>query len=170
MRYQSLDPPIAIALLLEDADLRELDRRTIADVQLVPVAAPEHALAQRGGTLDAAALAGAVQIVLGEHREPAERGTDLEGVFSPRRWRVIDLATKRALITGGLGWGHLPEHLIREDLKAGRLSVLRLEAWGGTPLRRALLLVRRHDAVLGPVARWAQSRLVDLCRNDVGSG
>jgi DNA-binding transcriptional LysR family regulator len=156
-------------IALEDADLRELEPRTIAEVQLVPVAAPEHALAQRGGLLDATALAEAVQIVLGEHREAAEHGTDARGVFSPRRWRVIDLATKRALIGGGLGWGHLPEHLVREDLRVGRLRVLRLEAWGGTPLRRALVLVRRPDAVLGPVARWAQSRLADLCRNDVAA-
>jgi hypothetical protein len=53
-------------------------------------------------------------------------------------------------------------------LRAGRLGALELEAWGGAPPRRSLVLVHRPDAVLGPVAQWAQRRLGDLCRNDVG--
>src|SRR5262249_53311339 len=55
-------------IALEDADMEDLDQRAIADVRLVPVAAPGHALAGRAGPIDAAGLADAVQIVLGEHR------------------------------------------------------------------------------------------------------
>jgi DNA-binding transcriptional LysR family regulator len=153
-------------IAVEDANLDELERRTLAHVQLVPVAAPEHPLARRAGPIDGAALSEAVQIVLGEHRADAERGAEQHGVFSARRWRVVDLATKHALISGGLGWGHLPEHMVRDDLRAGRLRALELEVWGGLSLRRSLLLVWRRDARLGPVAKWAQSRLGDLCRND----
>ena len=154
-------------IALEDADLTDLDRRAVADVRLVPVAAPSHALALRRGPIDAAGLADAVQIVLGEHRPEAERGADDQGVLSPRTWRVVDLATKHALITSGLGWGQMPEHLVREDLRAGRLVALALEAWGSAAIRRSLVLVRRRDAVMGPVARWAQARLGELCRRDV---
>ncbi len=156
-------------IAVEDAFIGDLERRTIAHVRLVPVAAPEHALARHTGPIDRAGLAGSVQIVLGEHRGEAERGADRHGVLSPRCWRVVDLATKHALIVGGLGWGQLPEHLVRADLQAGRLVALSLDAWGGTPLERALLLVWRSGTPLGPVARWAQSRLSDLCRNDIGS-
>jgi DNA-binding transcriptional LysR family regulator len=159
-------------IAVEDANLEELDRRTVAHVRLVPVVAPEHPLARHRGPIDAAALSGAVQIVLGEHRDAAERdgehlALEQHGVFSERRWRVVDPATKQALIAGGLGWGNLPEHLVRDDLRAGRLVALELEAWGGLTLRRSLLLVWRPDARLGPVAKWAQSRLGDLCRNDI---
>jgi DNA-binding transcriptional LysR family regulator len=152
----------AWGVAVEDADLRELDRRAIADVRLVPVASPEHPLAQLTGPLEAASLADAVQIVLGAHRADSERAED-HGVFSPRRWRVVDLATKHALIAGGLGWGHLPEHQARADLQAGRLVELQLAAWGRAPLRRSLVLVRRPDVALGPVAQWAQRRLGELC-------
>jgi DNA-binding transcriptional LysR family regulator len=155
-------------IAVEDASLEELDRRTLAHVRLVPVAAPGHPLARRAGSIDAAALSEAVQIVLGEHRDEAERGAEQHGVFSALRWRVVDLATKHALIAGGLGWGHLPEHMVRDDLRAGRLIALELDAWGGLPLRRSLLLVWRRDVRFGPVAKWAQSRLGDLCRNDLG--
>ena len=89
----------------------------------------------------------------------AERARDDQGVFSTRTWRVVDLATKHALIDGGLGWGHLPEHVAREILRAGRLVELRLDAWGGVAPRRSLVLVWRSGAVLGPVAQWAQKRL-----------
>jgi DNA-binding transcriptional LysR family regulator len=155
-------------IAIEDADLAELDRRPIADVRLLPVAAPGHALARRKGSLDAGTLADAVQIVLGEHRDQAaERSSDDHGVMSTRTWRVVDLATKKALIAGGLGWGHMPEHLVRDDLRARRLVELRLQAWGDQPPRRSLILVWRRQAVLGPVATWAQEHLSALCRRAV---
>jgi DNA-binding transcriptional LysR family regulator len=131
------------------------------------VASPEHALARQRGPIDAAGLADVVQIVLGEHRHDAQRGSDDHGVLSPRRWRVVDLATKHALIASGLGWGHMPEHVVRDDLRAGRLVALELEAWGLAALRRSLVLVRRPDVVMGPIARWAQGRLGELCRRQV---
>jgi DNA-binding transcriptional LysR family regulator len=154
-------------IAIEDADMKDLERRAIADVRLVPVAAPAHALGQRDGPIDVAGLADAVQIVLGEHRHEAERGSDDHGVLSPRRWRVVDLATKHALIANGLGWGHMPEHVVRDDLRAGRLVALKLEAWGRAALRRSLVLVRRRDVVMGPVAKWAQGRLGELCRRNI---
>jgi DNA-binding transcriptional LysR family regulator len=154
-------------IAIEDADLTDLDRRAIADIRLVPVAAPAHALAQRRGPIDVAGLADAVQIVLGEHRHEAERGSDDQGVLSPRTWRVVDLATKQALIVNGLGWGHMPEHVVRDDLRAGRLVGLDLEAYGRVEVRRSLMLVRRLDVVMGPIARWAQGRLGELCRRNV---
>jgi len=138
-------------IAIEDADLADLDRRPVADVRLIPVAAPGHSVS----------IADAIQIVLGR------AGGEDQGVFSPRTWRVVDLATKHALIVGGLGWGHLPEHLVRDDLAAGRLLELSLEAWGNVAPRRALVLVWRPGVVMGPVAKWAQAHLTKLCREAV---
>jgi DNA-binding transcriptional LysR family regulator len=149
-------------IAIEDADLAELDRRPIADVRLVPVAARSHPLAKHAAPIGAAFLSSSVQIVLGEHRDGAD-AKDRRGVMSSRTWRVVDLATKHALIASGLGWGHMPEHLVRDDLRARRLVELSLEEWGGAALRRSLVLVWRRGAVLGPVARWSQARLSELC-------
>jgi DNA-binding transcriptional LysR family regulator len=160
----------AWGIAIEDADLSDLDSRPIADVLLIPVAAREHPLAGRQGRLDAAALAESVQIVQGEHRPEAESAREDHGVFSPKTWRVVDLATKQALIAGGLGWGHMPEHLVREELGSGRLVELRLDAWGSVAPRRSLVLVWRRQAVMGPVAEWAQQRLSELCQKVVEPG
>ena len=72
----------------------------------------------------------AVQIVLSERTLAGDPETPDQGVLSERTWRVANLATKHALIRGGLGWGHLPEHLVRRDLRAGRLVELRLDGLG----------------------------------------
>ncbi|HWA74096.1 MAG TPA: LysR family transcriptional regulator [Polyangiaceae bacterium] len=154
---------------IEDADFGGLDRRPIAEVRLLPVAASFHALAMHAPPLGPASLAEAVQIVLSEHHQEGDRATSDHGVFSTRTWRVVDLATKQALIENGLGWGHLPEHLVREQLRAGVLVELPLEPWGGVAPRRALILVWRPSAVVGPVAKWAQGRLSELCQQAVAA-
>ncbi|MDC0717625.1 LysR family transcriptional regulator [Nannocystis bainbridge] len=146
-----------------DADLRGLEQRQLADLKMIAVAAPSHPLAAIVGPIDDAALGSAVQIVLSE-RAADGRGSANRGVLSARTWRVADLSTKHALIVGGLGWGHEPEHLVREAMGRGELVALNLAAWGDAPPLRQLTLVRRKRSPLGPVAGWAVDRLTDLCR------
>jgi DNA-binding transcriptional LysR family regulator len=155
------------------------------------VAAPSHPLASIEPPIEAAALASAVQIVLSERAPAGKRGSADRGVFSARTWRVADVMTKHALIAAGLGWGHEPEHLVREDLERGHLVALRLAAWGPergasaaarnvtkrgagaaahlVPPRRSLCLVRREAVALGPVACWAADRLTTLCQEAVAA-
>ena len=64
----------------------------------------------------------------------------------------------------------MPEHLVREELRSGRLVELRLDAWGSVAPRRSLVLVWRRQAVLGPVAEWAQHHLSELCKKAVDPG
>lgn len=157
-------------IAVEDADLGGLEWRAIASVRLVSVVAADHALAKVEGPIARSVLSDAVQIVLGEHRLDGESGSDRHGVLSPRTWRVVDLATKRAFIVSGLGFGHMPEHIIQDDLHSGRLVPLTLETWGARELRRSIVLVRRPEAVMGPVATWAEARLGELCRHNTDSG
>jgi DNA-binding transcriptional LysR family regulator len=63
----------------------------------------------------------------------------------------------------------MPEHLVRDDLRAGRFVELPLEAWGSVAQRRSLVLVWKHGTVMGPVARWAQERLSEGCRKAIGT-
>lgn len=145
---QVRDKAASFGVAIEDADFTGLDRKSIAKVRLLPVA--KRALDPSD----------AIQIVLGEHRGS---GSARKGVVSERTWRVLDLATKHALILGGLGWGNMPEHLVREDLASGRLVELSVPSLGPI-VRRSLELATRRGAVMGPVAKWAQKRLSDLCQ------
>lgn len=41
------------------------------------------------------------------------------------KWMVTDTPSKREIILNGLGWGRLPEHIVADDIKAGRLAHLK---------------------------------------------
>jgi DNA-binding transcriptional LysR family regulator len=60
-----------------------------------------------------------MQIVLSER---SAEGVPDQAVLSPRTWRVADLATKRAMLLQGLGWGNVPEHLVGEGASERRAT------------------------------------------------
>lgn len=141
-----------------------LERVALAALRLVPVAAADHPLARHRGRLPAAQLREHVQIVLSERTDEGVRD---QGVLSPRTWRVADLHTKHALLRARLGWGNLPEHLVRDDLRARRLALLRPAAWADDEHTLHLSIVYRPDAVLGPAHRWIVENLGALCLREL---
>lgn len=149
-----------------DASFEGLDRQHLTHVRMMPVAAPDHPLAKLHGPIATADLTRTVQIVLSE-RNAQSRSEEDHGVLSRSTWRVVDLATKHALIAGGLGWGNMPEHVVRDDLHDGRLVPLHIAPWSPDEYRLSLSIVRREGAVSGPVCRWAETRLVQLCRAEL---
>jgi DNA-binding transcriptional LysR family regulator len=126
----------------------------VGPVPLIMVASPGHALAEYADTLTGAEFIDHVQIVIADTAATTE-GEDYS-VFSPMTWRVHDFALKRALIQGGAGWGSLPEHLIADDLAAGRLVRLSPPGFGSGDGRMDLDAYAgwRSDASLGPAARF----------------
>ncbi|MEQ1502286.1 MAG: LysR family transcriptional regulator [Myxococcota bacterium] len=96
-----------------DTDGDDLDRFSVAPVELVAVVGRDHPLARLGWDH----LAHHVQIVL------SARGSTRpdRGVWSPRTWRVGDLPTRVALVRRGFGWANLPRHLVADDLERGGL-------------------------------------------------
>ncbi len=140
-----------------------LERKVLTAIQMVPVAAPGHPLAGVRGPISTARVRDAIQLVLSElHGE----GHPDQAVLSSRTWRVRDLHTKHALLRAGLGWGNLPEHLVRDDLRERRLVQLRVEAWGEDEHALYLSAVYRGDATFGPAHRWLLVQLEQLCLRD----
>lgn len=64
---------------------------------------------------------------------------------------VPDQAMKKELVLYGLAWGHLPRHLIEEELADGRLRDLSGAQLPGR--REELVAARRRDRAHGPVAQ-----------------
>jgi DNA-binding transcriptional LysR family regulator len=140
-----------------------LERKVLTTIQMTPVVAPKHPLAQVRGPIPTARLRDSIQLVLSELQG---EGHPDQAVLSSRTWRVRDLHTKHALLRAGLGWGNLPEHLVRDDLRAGRLVAIRVEAWGKDEHRLYLSAVYRGDVTFGPAHRWLLSHLEHLCLRD----
>jgi len=151
------------------ADTSDLERRHVGTVRMIPVAGRAHPLAAlRRRAIPSARLAEHVQIVLSERGpDGAARAPD-QAVISSHTWRVVDLATKHALLVAGLGWGNLPEHMARGDLARGRLVKLRPEAWGEDEHLLPLSVVQRPGAAPGPATHWTIERLSSLCAEHLG--
>ena len=81
-------------------DHPELERISVGHVELVPVAAPGHPLAQQR-TIAPGETRHHLQLVLTD-RSPLTEGREFS-VFSPRTWRLADLGAKHALLLEGIG-------------------------------------------------------------------
>jgi DNA-binding transcriptional LysR family regulator len=137
-------------------DAKGLRRFEIAGVQMIPVAVPTHPLA---GASEAAAPRPRdyVQLVLSD--QPSGEGQDY-GVVSLDTWRIGEITVKHKLLLAGIGWGGMPEPMVRADIEARRLVRLNLRDWrGGEYLMQ---VVHRADAPPGPAGRWLVERLVTL--------
>jgi DNA-binding transcriptional LysR family regulator len=139
-----------------EAGLEQID---VGDVEMIPVAAPNHPLA-RGNPNPPGVARRHRQLIL-TVRSPFSEGEDI-GIFSADGWRMADLGAKHALLLAGTGWGNMPEPSVRADLAARRLVRLQLpEAPGGTyPLRA----IYRTDNPPGTAAAWMIQRFVEQAR------
>jgi DNA-binding transcriptional LysR family regulator len=143
-----------------------LERQPLATIALLAVVSPTHPLALLKGPISSRALGDATQIVLSER---TDEGVPDQGVLSPRSWRVADLHTKHMMLRRGLGWGNLPEHLVREDVASKTLVVIRPASWGEDENKLPLSVVYRSDTVFGPAHRWLLAQLQVLCARDAGA-
>ncbi|RYE90885.1 MAG: LysR family transcriptional regulator, partial [Myxococcales bacterium] len=139
---------------------RGLEARSLSAIRMVPVASPGHPLAARRGPIASKHFADAIQVVLSERDD---QGTADQGVLSSRTWRVGDLHTKHEMLRAGLGWGNLPEHFVRDDLRLGTLVRVQPRAWGQDEHTLHLSVIHRPDTVFGPAHRWVLQNLVLLC-------
>jgi DNA-binding transcriptional LysR family regulator len=128
----------------------DLQSEPLLNVPFATVVSPSHLLATMRGVVSVSAAAKQVQLVLTD-RTALSDGRDF-GVVSPLNWRLADLGAKHAFLRAGLGWGHMPLHMVKADLDSGALVKIRVE---GVPRDFALPMraVFRKDAPPGPAGR-----------------
>jgi DNA-binding transcriptional LysR family regulator len=128
----------------------ELQSEALLNVPFVTVVSPSHRLTGARGVVSASAIAKEVQLVLTD-RTALTEGRNF-GVLSPLTWRLADLGAKHAFLKAGLGWGHMPLHMVRPDLDSGALVAIRVE---GNPrdMTLPMKVVYPKDAPPGPAAR-----------------
>jgi len=137
-------------------DMTGFRRIDIVGVRIIPVAAPSHPLAKasKAAPLQASDF---VQLVLSE--QPAAESRDF-GVVSLNTWRIGDQAARHKLLLAGMGWGGMPEPIVRADIETGRLVRLNLPDWRGG--EHTMQAIHKTDTPPGPAGRWLIERLVTL--------
>jgi DNA-binding transcriptional LysR family regulator len=128
----------------------ELQSEPLLSIPLVTVVSPSHPLARNRGVVSRSVIAKHVQLVLSD-RTALSEGRDF-GVLSPLTWRLADLGAKHAFLKAGLGWGHMPLHMVRADLDSGALVKIRVEGIPHAPAM-PMSVVFRKDAPPGPAGR-----------------
>ena len=155
-----LERVCALAVTIEnvpEVSPEAIERRWLCEAEMVSVCAPSHPLASTSRPVPMDEFGRHVQIVVTDNRPGAEKAQ--QGVAGRRQWLVNDLGAKRDLLKAGLGWGHLPRHLVGEDLASGQLIELERRAWHIRPL--TFVISQRRGYVLSP----CESRLVELLGN-----
>lgn len=129
---------------------RDLHVETLTQVEMVPVVATDHPMAQAPEPVSQAVVEAQTQLVLMD-RTPLTQ--NMRGnIFSTRIWRFADIATRLDYLLAGFGWCHMPTWLIEDHVKAGRLKRLRLvQSHGGSV---TMHVVRQHGQRLGPASQW----------------
>jgi DNA-binding transcriptional LysR family regulator len=136
-----------------DVEVAGLERVGVGSVELIPVAAPDHPLARAGRNAPGAAR-DHIQLVLTD-RSSLTQGQDL-GVIGTQTWRLADLGSKHMLLKEGIGWGYMPEPMVREDIEGGRLVQLDIRESKDGFVR--LYAIYRTDTPPGPAGSWLIAR------------
>src|SRR5262249_59020046 len=146
-----------------DVEVAGLERIGVGSVEWIPVAAPDHALA-RAGRNPPGAGRDHIQLVLTDRSQLTD-GQD-RGVIGTQTWRLADLGSKHTLLREGIGWGYMPEPIVREDIDKGRLVRLDMREYKDAFMR--LHAIYRTDTPPSPAGSW----LIDRCvaQADMASG
>jgi DNA-binding transcriptional LysR family regulator len=148
-----------------DAGIDGLHRVGVGHVQLIPVAAPSHPLAVALRNIPGAGREH-TQLVLTD-RSSLTQGREF-AVVGTRTWRLADLGSKHMLLKEGIGWGNMPEPMVRGDLASGTLVHLQMpDCKGG---QYPFEVIYRADSPLGPAASFLVSRFEEQVKSaDFGS-
>lgn len=131
--------------------VQDLQAAPLTQVNLVPVVAPQHPLAQERRKLTRDLLAEHVQLIL---TDPLQRGGPSFSVVSPRVWRFVDIARRLEFLLAGFGWGTMPAHLVEAHLASGQLVRLSIDDPGVLPGAVPLFAIHDRRRPLGLGARW----------------
>jgi DNA-binding transcriptional LysR family regulator len=133
---------------VDKADLR-LETIDLFAVKVVPVVAPNFLRFPITRSISPEQMRDYVQCVIRD----TTRGSASKDYFlveGARSWTVSDQLMKKELILQGMGWGHMPKHLIAQELRERRLLPITGKYFKGG--RAELVAARRRGTAHGPVA------------------
>ncbi|WP_276122111.1 substrate-binding domain-containing protein [Pararhizobium qamdonense] len=137
---------------------RRFRQNILLSEPLVTVTAPASRLAGLDQPIRLRDITDETQLVLTD-RSAITQGTDY-GVQGKNIWRLADLGAKHALLRAGLGWGHMPLWMVKDDLANKRLVAIILEgpAAGIMPFQA----IYPTNTLPGPAGRWFLDRVKSI--------
>ncbi|MBA2405211.1 MAG: LysR family transcriptional regulator [Bdellovibrionales bacterium] len=97
------------------------------------------------------------QVVIGD-KNP--KGSSFGLLDNGKKWRLLDNNFKREIIMAGLGWGHLPQETILQELKEKKIVILDFEDIH--PRKLDINLIRLKKQHLGPIAKKLWEELISF--------
>jgi DNA-binding transcriptional LysR family regulator len=132
---------------VQDGDAR-FETIPLGLVSLIPVAAPGF-LPFPAASATVERMREVVQCVIRDSaRSPSPRNYFV--LVGARTCTVSDQEMKKEVILQGLGWGHMPDYLIAEELADGRLISLSNQYFRGSVI--PLVAARKAGKLYGPIA------------------
>jgi DNA-binding transcriptional LysR family regulator len=130
-------------------NIDNLESMPFMNMRFIPVIAADSPVLQEYDVVPKAVMKAYPQVIISGRKSSKASYGVLEG---GDQWRVNDLQTKKEIIIQGMGWGGLPEHLVKEELAQGLLAPLKVE--GATDLADIeFRVVRKEGEPVGPVAQ-----------------
>lgn len=163
---ESMGGPIE-RLLSDDADMiiatldgvpvDQVEAVPYSKVTIVPVAHPNYEPAQSSHLKTTTEMQSFVQVIVADSSSGSISQTrDL--LPGGHRWTVSDFAAKKEIILAKMGWGGIPEHLIRDELERGELVALNVE--GFPPRQSHVYQIRHRNRDTGIVAQIIWEKLM----------
>ena len=131
----------------------------LIEVTFIAVAHPDHRLFSLNRQLTTDDLVREVHVVLRDSGQASPRDEGWLG--SQQRWTVGSMATSLAMVSDGLGFAWLPEHIVAADLAAGRLA--RLPLAQGQMRCVSLFSIYPPDIPPGPATRELTRLIQQAC-------
>ncbi len=138
-------------LIIHNADPSDTELETIPlfSVQIIPVVAPDFLDFPIDEDVTPEKMRAYPQCIIRDTaiNQPEQNHFIIKGA---RQWTVADQFTKKQIIAQGMGWGHLPDFLIKKSLKTGKLLALTGKHFRGKTV--TISAVRLRTQSHGPIA------------------
>lgn len=133
---------------LAGVPIDEVEIQPFDHISIIPVCHHNYEPAKLKGVRSISEMQAYLQVVVSDSvGGELEQSRDL--MPGARRWTVSDLHTKKSALLASMGWGGMPEHLIKDELASGELVPLEVE---GFPIRRSdVFAIRKRGTTIGPV-------------------
>lgn len=144
------DADIMIATM-DGVPVEQVEAIPLSNISILPVAQADFEPAQSPHMKSISEMQSYTQIVVADSSSQQAFSQSRDLLPGSLRWTVSDFAAKKEIILAKMGWGGMPQHLIKKELDNGKLVVLNIE--GYPPRYSQLYQVRRRDRDAGVVAQ-----------------